>query len=120
MAGREVEILETFSFPLLYSFCASIIMRTLSEGEAVEGGIPRISVLKEGAVEVVIFGGLAEYNLILNRLCWMEWLCLIGLLYSCRGEMVIERHPVAPKWKFGGARRMEIDDGGAFESFPPR
>lgn len=49
MAEREVEIFETFSFPEAYSFWASIIIRTLSWVVAVEGGIPRMSVLKEGA-----------------------------------------------------------------------
>lgn len=55
MAGREVEMFETFSFPLEYSFWASIITRTLSSVVAVEGGIPRISVLKEGAWRGFIF-----------------------------------------------------------------
>lgn len=59
MAGRDVAMFETFSFPLAYSFWASIITRTLSEGEAVEGGIPTMF-LKEGAVSGFIFGGLVR------------------------------------------------------------
>lgn len=64
MAGREVEIFEIFSFPSAYSFWASIINRTLSEGEAVEGGIPRMSVLKEGAVRGFILMVISRSNLL--------------------------------------------------------
>lgn len=48
MALREVDRFETFSFPVAYSFWASIITSTESEVDAVDGGIPRMSVLKEG------------------------------------------------------------------------
>jgi hypothetical protein len=54
IALRDVATLETLSFPCAYSFCASIITKTESEVDAVEGGIPRISVLNDG-VELDIF-----------------------------------------------------------------
>ena len=47
MTLREDAILETLSLPSAYSFCASMMMRTLSLGEAAELGAPRMSCRKE-------------------------------------------------------------------------
>lgn len=41
MAAPLDAALVTFRMPLAYSFCASMIMRAESEGDAVLGGMPR-------------------------------------------------------------------------------
>jgi len=43
IALREAATLEALSLPSAYSFCASMMMRVLSLGEAVELGEPRMS-----------------------------------------------------------------------------
>ena len=47
MTGRDVARLDTASAPEAYSFCASIMRRTESSVDAVDGGMPKM-LRKEG------------------------------------------------------------------------
>lgn len=51
---RVVEMSTVFSLPVAYSFWASMIMRVLSEGEAVLGLTPMRSLKDDGAIVVVV------------------------------------------------------------------
>ena len=53
IALRDVATLETLSLPSSYSFWASMMMRTLSLGEAVELGWPRMSCRKHRGWEAM-------------------------------------------------------------------
>lgn len=56
MALRDWGVLVHWSLPEAYSFCASMMMRVLSVGEAVEAGTPTRE-RKEAALDIVVGSG---------------------------------------------------------------